>query len=160
MVKSSFLLSAAVALILSGCVSGPSPAGGDEPSSTDTESPPSWVSDRPEDDARYKYFVGTGTSQEGDTAEARRIAAGDILSAIQRFIGVDVSVVTIAENRATLDSFQADITQTLVQEGAARVAGFEIVESWADRSREPALTLYLLARYEKGELLEEKRRQE
>ena len=157
MIERALPLLTLAALLLSGCVSGPSPAASDE---TGSEGPPSWVTRRPEDDASYKYFVGAGTSRTGDLAEARSIAAGDIFSAVQRFIGVDFSSVTIAENLASLDSFKTDITQTIVQEGAARVAGFEIIESWTNRSREPAVTLHLLARYDRRELLKEKERQE
>ena len=113
--KSFFLLLCIIA-VLTGCVSGPSPVRSEE-NKTDTGKPPEWTVKRPEDDSTFKYFVGSGTSQTGDQAEARSIAAGEIYSAIQRYIGVDVTAITIAENRASLDSFKTDITQTITQEG-------------------------------------------
>jgi hypothetical protein len=157
MAKRSLFLLLSFLVALTGCVSGPSTVRSEE---NKPDEPPQWVLKSPEDDSTYKYFVGTGTSKTGDTAEARSIAAGDIYSAIQRYIGVDVSAITIAENRASLDSFKTDITQTITQEGSARVAGFETFESWADHRRKPAVTIYLLARYSKIELAKEKKRQE
>jgi hypothetical protein len=146
-------------LVLFGCVSAPSPVSSEE-STDDKDKPPSWVAKRPEDDSTYKYFVGSGTSNTGDQAEAKSIAGGEIYSAIQRFMGVDVKSISIAENRASLDEFKTSITQIVTQEGSARVAGFEIVESWADAKRKPAVTIHLLARYNKQELAKEKKRQE
>ena len=155
----SFFLLLCVIAALSGCVSGPSPVRSDE-NKPDAAKPPEWTIKRPADDSTYKYFVGSGTSKTGDQAEARSIAAGDIYSAIQRYIGVDITAITIAENKASLDSFKTDITQTITQEGSSRVAGLETVESWADQRRKPSVTLFLLARYNKAELAKEKRRQE
>ncbi len=156
--RSYFLLLCVIA-VLTGCVSGPSPVRSEE-NTPDSAKPPEWIVKRPEDDSTYKYFVGSGTSQTGDQAEARSIAAGEIYSAIQRYIGVDITAITIAKNKASLDSFKTDITQSITQEGSARVAGFETVEAWTDQRRKPAVTLFLLARYNKAELAKEKLRQE
>ena len=145
-----------VLLVASGCVSGPTSVRSDEK----PESVPDWVLTRPQDDATYKYFVGSGTSNGGDQAEARSIAGGDIYGAIQRFIGVDVSSVTESKAKASLDSYKTSITQTVTQKGAALVVGFEITQTWIDERRKPAVTVYILARYDKKELAKEKARQE
>jgi hypothetical protein len=139
-------------LVFGACAGAPEPA--------PELAPPDWVIRRPAADDAYEYFVGTGTSAAGDKAEASEIAAGVIVGDIMRYIGVKVTAETTAVARGSLDSFEAEVTQVVKQTGGARLVGFEIAESWTDGSREPAVTIHLLARYNKTELLKEKRRLE
>lgn len=172
MSKRYLILFLGILLLASGCVSGPPTVseertknGSDSNDSHDNDknnegAPPDWVLNRPQDDATFKYFVGSGSSDRGDQAEARSIAGGDMYSSIQRYIGVDVASVTESKARASLDSYKTSITQTITQTGAARVAGFEITKTWVDEHRKPAVTVYVLGRYKKLELQKEKANQE
>jgi hypothetical protein len=92
-------------------------------------------------------------------AEGEEIARGALIDEIMRFLGVRISSETTATARASLESYQADVVQTLKSTSAGRVVGLEIAERWVNR-REGRTTVYLLARYNKAELAKEKRRLE
>jgi hypothetical protein len=136
-----------ILFLAAGCAGGPQ---------VKESQPPEWVLTQPTDDETYAYFVGYGTSGSGDMAEARNIATAAMLDEILRFLGVRVTSETTAEARGSLDSFKADITQIVRQTGAAKITGFTITDTWADKRKEPAVTLYVLGRYDRKELLKEK----
>ena len=155
--KSFFSLSLTAALavlMLSGCASSPGVA----PAKTGEE-PPQWVLNPPEGDENYMYFTGSGTSNKGDLSEAEEAGRGALLDEIMRYLGVRITSETTATVRATIDSYQTDVIQQLKSTSSGRVTGLEIAEKWADR-RGQAATLYLLARYDKADLLKEKQRLE
>lgn len=122
-------------------------------------SPPAWVLNPPEEDAKYMYFVGSGQSKGGSLAEGEEIARGALIDEIMRYLGVRITSQTTATARSSLESYQADVVQTLTSTSAGRVAGLEIAERWPLRG-EGTVTMYLLARYDKAELAKEKRRLE
>ncbi len=66
---------------------------------------------------------------------------------------------TTAVVKASVDSFQTEMVQRIQASSSGRIAGLEIEDKWLDR-REESVTLYLLARYNKNDLLKEKRRLE
>ena len=140
-------------LLISGCVSEPAPD-----NNKNEIVPPDWVLAKPQDDNSFMYFTGTGTSGSGDNAEAKNFATSGLLAEIMQYIGVTVTTETEATAKATLDQFQADITQTVTQESTVTLAGFEVMEIWIDDRRAPAITIYILARYSKIELSKEKAR--
>jgi len=137
-----------LAALFVGCAGGP----------RSQEPVPDWVLSPPQSDDTYAYFVGYGTSAPGDTAEAREIATATMLDEIMRFIGVRVTSETTAEARGSVDDFRSDITQVVTQTGAGRVMGFTIADTWTDFSKPPAATVYILGRYDRDQLLEEKAR--
>ncbi|MDQ7796393.1 MAG: hypothetical protein RDU47_06385, partial [Spirochaetia bacterium] len=98
-----------VALIVSSCAS--------------TPSIPEWVSQKPAPDARYTYFVGSSSAP--DSATAANDATASLIAGIMQYMGVSVSVSSSAEARASLDDYQAQITQTVKTESKGRLAGFE-----------------------------------
>jgi hypothetical protein len=106
------------------------------------------------------YFRGAGTSAGGDLAEANQIATGDLFADIIRFMGVQITSETTAKAKGGLDSFQTEVEQAVRQKGSARLAGFDINETWLDERRPPAVTTHLLAKYSKQEFLKEKARLE
>jgi len=121
--------------------------------------PPAWVLNPPEPDAQYAFFVGSGESKSGSLAEAEEIARGALIDEIMRYLGVRITSTTTATAKASLESYQADVVQTLKSTSSGRVVGLEIAERWPSQ-REGRTTLYLLARYNKAELAKEKRRLE
>jgi hypothetical protein len=146
------LAAALSAAFLFACGSAPKPV-----SAQDT--PPAWVLNPPEADAQYAYFVGSGESKTGSMAEGEEIARGGLIDEIMRFLGVRISSETTATARATLESYQADVVQTLKSTSAGRVVGLEIAERWVSQ-RAGRTAVYLMARYNKTELAKEKRRLE
>ena len=124
-----------------------------------TETPPAWVLNPPEPDAQYMYFVGSGESRSGSMPEGEEFARGALIDEIMRYLGVRISSETTATAKASLESYQADVVQTLKSTSAGRVVGLEIAERWVNQ-REGRVGVYLLARYNKGELAKEKRRLE
>jgi len=123
------------------------------------EAPPAWVLNPPEADAQYMYFVGSGESKTGSMAEGEEFARGALIDEIMRYLGVRISSETTATAKATLESYQADVVQTLKSTSAGRVVGLQIAERWVSQ-REGRTGVYLLARYNKTELAKEKRRLE
>jgi hypothetical protein len=148
-----FLFIGALLLFISGCVSGPEPAGGP------AAEPPEWVLNPPESDDQYVYFTGSGTSSSGSLAEAEEAARGAVLDEIMRYLGVRITSETTATARASVDDFQTDVVQQLTSKSSGRVTGLEIAEKW-QVEQAGGLTLYLLARYNKTDLAKEKRRLE
>jgi hypothetical protein len=140
--------------IFSGCVGGPVPQ-------EDTEDPvqaaPDWFFNPPDEDEKYKYFIGSGMSESGNVSEAEDNAVRDLMDSIIMYLGVEVNSETTATAKASLDDFSSDIEQTVKTKGSARVSGFEVQEKLPHKKGEK-ITLYLLARYNKIELEKEKKR--
>jgi hypothetical protein len=136
--------------MLAACAGAPTPASG--------QSPPDWVAKRPADDSSYFFFVGSGSSSRGDLKEARAAATAEVMAEIMRYIGVTVTSDTRATARGSLNDFQASIESAVQQTGTARVAGLDIRDTWTDQRRKPSVTMHILARYQRTELLKEKQR--
>jgi hypothetical protein len=156
MKRVSVILSVLVVLtaswMLTGCGSSPSvSAGGGEV--------PEWVLNPPESDEQYFYFSGSGLSRSGSLVEAEEIARGALLDEIMRFLGVKITSETTATAKASLDSFQTEVIQSLTSTASGRVTGLEIADKYADQGS-GGTTLYLLARYNRADLLKEKARLE
>jgi hypothetical protein len=139
-------LSAVLVLLLIGCAGGPA-----------SKPAPEWVYTTPQPDATYFYFTGSGTSKENDQAMAEEIARGVVIDAIMQYIGVKVTSDTTATAKASLDSFKADIQQTVKTSGAGRIAGLQIADKYVEK-RADGTTVYLLARYNLADLNKEKAR--
>lgn len=151
------ILACSLAAILAAC--GSSPPSTQPARGAKAETPPDWVLKPPEPDARYMYFTGSGQSKTGGIAEAEEIARGAVLDEITRYLGVRITSETTAVARSSLESYQADLVQTLKAASSARVAGLELAERWVSE-REGRVTVYLLARYGQAELTREKKRLE
>ncbi|NOY10233.1 MAG: hypothetical protein GXP33_15475 [Spirochaetes bacterium] len=119
--------------------------------------PPNWVFTPPPADNQYMYFTGSGTSRTGDIAEGERIARGVVLDAIMRYLGVDITSKTTAVAKGSLDSFKTDVTQTLTSRSSGRIAGLKVSDRWVEQ-KAGEVTVYLLVKYSRVELLKEKRR--
>jgi len=119
--------------------------------------PPDWVFTPPSPDNQYMYFTGSGTSRTGDIAEGERIAGGVVLDAIMRYLGVEITSKTTAVAKGSLDSFKTDITETLVSKSSGRITGLKVSDRWVER-KAGAVTVYLLVKYNRIELLKEKKR--
>jgi hypothetical protein len=120
---------------------------------------PEWVRKTPEPDAQYTYF--TGSASAGDSATALNDATSSLIAGIMQYMGVSISVTSSAEARASLDDYQAQITQTVRTESTGRLAGFEVAEKYIWRDPKTGqYTAHVLARYATKELLKEKARLE
>jgi len=74
-------------------------------------------------------------------------------------MSLSVSVTSSTEARASIDEYQAQITQTVRTESKGRLVGFEVVEKYIRREPKTGrYTVHILARYETKELLKEKAR--
>ena len=118
---------------------------------------PDWVFTPPQPDAGNFYFTGAGTSKEGDQAQAEQTARGAVIDDIMRYIGVKVTSQTTATARASVDSFKSDILQTVTQTGSGRLSGLQVADMYVEK-RSGAVTVYLLARFDKTALAKEKKR--
>jgi hypothetical protein len=132
-----------VAVVVSGCAS--------------TPSIPEWIRKTPEPDSKYTYFVGSSSAR--DSATALNDATASLIAGIMQYMGVSISVTSDAEARASLDDYQAQITQTVKTEAKGRLAGFEVAEKYIQKDPKTGqYTVHVLARYETKELLKEKTR--
>jgi len=120
---------------------------------------PEWVFTPPQSDNRYMYFTGSGTSKTGDTAEGEQIARGEVLDAIMRYMGVKITSETTAVAKGSLNTFKTDITQTLTSKSSGRITGLQIKDRWIEK-KDNSVTVYILAEYDRNEILKEKKRLE
>ncbi len=127
-----------VAFALSGCAT----VGTNRPA-------PEWVFQPPAADARFEYFVATATSRSGDVEEAESGAAASLLTQINQALGVDVSVLTTAGAKSTLDAYEAELVQQVTQSGAGRVEGLRIADRYVVTG-DAVVTVHLLGEYEKA----------
>ncbi|MBN1412001.1 MAG: hypothetical protein JW969_14225 [Spirochaetales bacterium] len=141
-------------ILVTGCVSQPAP---DKTNALDA---PDWALKKPNDDASYKYFVGSGNSSKGNAVDAEKIAVQDIIDQIILYIGVQITSNTTATAKASLDKFEADLTQTVTTKGATNVAGFEVQEKFPISRKNGEFMMYILARYDKKALEKQKKEME
>jgi hypothetical protein len=135
-----------VSILLGGCAAAPEP-----------RPVPDWVLDGPESSEDYVFFVGSGTSEGAGAAEAEDRATLTVVDEIVRYLGARIEVETTAQVQAGLDFFEEQIQQELRQESRARVEGLRIVDRFVQESNERT-TVYILARYERSALEEERER--
>lgn len=120
---------------------------------------PSWVLTPPSQDGVDTFFTGSASVAGKDLAKATDAATADLVASIMRYIGVKVTVESSATARATLDSYQTDISQTVKSEATNRIAGFKIKDRYtAYDSKTGRMTVYLLAAYRSADLEKEKKR--
>ncbi|MFP4534798.1 MAG: hypothetical protein ACLFNP_03690 [Spirochaetaceae bacterium] len=152
--RSTVIVTVSAALLLGACATerGSSPAQTEEPA-------PDWVMRAPEPTDQYEYFVGSSSDESGDTAAAEDQAIADLIAEITRYLGVRVTSETSAEARASLNSFESEVTQTVRQQSEARVAGFRVQDRYVEEQA-GRVTVHILARYERSALEAEKRRLE
>lgn len=141
-----FAALAAAAVALASCASAPAAA-----------KAPVWTLQTPAPDAKYTYFVGYSDAGPGQAAQATDAATASLIAEIMRYIGVTITAESSATAKATLDSFQSDIIQTVKQSSTSRVVGFQATEKF-QAVRKDGLTVYILGRYETAALEAERKR--
>ena len=118
---------------------------------------PQWALSPPSPDGTYTYF--TGSASAGDPAAAIGDATDRLIAGIMQYIGVNVRVSTSATARASLDSYSADLRQTVETESSNRLTGFQVTQKHLAKEPKTGMTTaYILARYETRELEKEKAR--
>jgi hypothetical protein len=142
------LLTLAIALAFMSCVSGPKPA----------SAPPDWVLAPPPPDGSYTYFVGSSSAGSGNTVKATDDATANLVASIMNYLGTRITVDSTAQARATLDSYQADIVQTVRSESSGRLSGFIIKDRFQAPGPNNSISVYILAAYQTVELEKEKAR--
>jgi hypothetical protein len=133
------LVAAAAVLVLAGCASAPQA----------TRFTPEWVLEPPQSTDRHELFVATGTDASGDVQAAEEQAASSLLTRINQALGVDVSVLTTAEARSTLDRYEASVRQEVTQSGGGRLEGFRVADRYVVRD-DGRVTVHLLGEYERA----------
>lgn len=136
------------------CAGTPKGATAKEP---ERKTPPDWVLTPPKETAQHSFFVGSASDPKGDAAKAEEQAVYNLIAEITRYLGVRVTSETTSEAKATLDRFQAQVTQQIKQEGSARVTGLRVVDKFIQKEGE-RVSVYILAQYERAELEKEKAR--
>lgn len=119
---------------------------------------PEWTYKTPGPDGTYTYFVGYSSAGNGDITKATDDATANLVSSIMNYIGQKITVDSTAVARATLESYQADIIQTVKSESKGRITGFLIKEKYIAKGKDGMVTVYILAAYETKELEKEKAR--
>jgi len=147
-----FLLTALLIFVFSACVSKPAP---DSPPTKTAATAPDWFYKTPEEDATYKYFVGSGSSSKKDASEAEETAILDLIDQILMYIGIQITSDTEAKGIGSIDEFKTEISQVVTSSGKAQVSGFEIMEKLPNEKSD-ALIIYVLSRYNKKDLEKEK----
>ena len=124
------------ALLLASCVSTPAQT-----------KAPGWTLTTPSPDASNTYFVGYSADPGGDAAKATEGATANLLSTIMNYIGVKISVDSSATARASYDSYQAEIVQTVRTQSNNRLAGFMVKDRYQIKEKGGRVTVYILASY-------------
>lgn len=132
-------------LLLLSCVSQPEPA-----------SAPDWVLNPPSPDGTYTYFVGYSSAGGGDIAKAADDATANLVASIMNYIGTRITVDSTATAKASLESYQADIVQSVRSQSAGRLTGFMVKERFQAPGPNNSITVYILAAYQTNELEKEK----
>lgn len=140
---------AAALFLLASCASAPAA----------TKKAPAWIFETPKPDATNTYFVGTSSDAGGDVATATNDAAANLIASIMQAVGVSVSVKTEGVAKASLDSYQAELKQTVTTEANNRLGGFQVKEKFVEKDKKTGrVTVYVLASYVTAELQAEKKR--
>lgn len=120
---------------------------------------PDWVLSPPQADEQFEYFVVSAESPQGSYAEAEEAAGLNLISQIDRVLGVDISLVSDAEVRGTLEEYEAEVRQSVRQVGSGTINGLRIVDRFLQQ-REQGVILYVLASYERSALEAEKEKRQ
>jgi len=137
------------ALLLASCVSSPK---------AQTKAP-DWALATPGADGTYTYFVGYSSDPAGDAAKAAEGATANLLASIMNYIGVKITVDSSATAKASYDSYQAEIIQTVKTQSTNRLAGFLVKERHQIKDKKSGrITVYILASYLTKDLEAEKTR--
>jgi hypothetical protein len=118
---------------------------------------PSWVLSTPVADSANTYFVGSGPGPDSGSATAE--ATSNLIANIMQYIGVAVKVDTSATAKASLDSYSAEIRQTVETQSTNRLAGFKVLERYSSRDKATGrYVVHILASYSTADLRKEKAR--
>lgn len=142
-----------LALVLAGCAGGPAAQGNQEGSTQ----APAWAMETPPPSSGFTYFVGYADGPANGEVQATEAATAGLIAEIMRYIGVTITAESSATARSTLDSFQADLVQTVKQTSSNRVAGFQIAERFVQK-KPNGVTVYILGKYNTKDLESEKKR--
>ncbi|MFP4442402.1 MAG: hypothetical protein ACLFST_04720 [Spirochaetia bacterium] len=142
-----------IVLALTGC------AGTQSGNGLDSREVPDWVTSPPLSDSENEYFVVSASDRSGDIAAAEEEAALSMIAEINRALGVELSVETSAEARASLEDFEASVKQAVTQSGSGTIAGLRVADRYIYRTEE-RVTVYLLGQYDKAAFLKEQRERE
>jgi hypothetical protein len=118
---------------------------------------PDWTLETPAPKDGFTYFVGYADGPANGEAQATESATASLIAEIMRYIGVTITAESSATAKSTLDSYQADLVQTVKQTSTNRIAGFQVSEKFVAK-RSAGVTVYILGRYSTKDLEGEKRR--
>ncbi len=137
------------ALLLVSCVSSPKAQG----------KAPDWTLTTPPADGTNTYFVGYSSDPAGDAAKAAEGATANLLASVMNYIGVKITVDSSATARASYESYQADIVQSVRTQSTNRLAGFMVKDRHQIKDKKSGrVTVYILAAYATRDLEAEKTR--
>ncbi len=118
---------------------------------------PSWVLQTPPPDSANTYFTGTAIGP--DMATASGDATANLIAGIMQYMGVSVKVNTEATAKATVDSYTAEIRQSVETQTTNRLTGFQIKQKYVQKDPKTGrTTVHILASYITADLNREKQR--
>lgn len=120
---------------------------------------PGWVDNPPGETGESFSFVAAGSDPGGDEAAARQQAGSQLVSEITRYLGVRITSDTTVEARDAYGEFESQVSQTITESSRAQIGDLQVVDSYTSRGPS-GVTVYLLAEYDRGALLNEKARLE
>lgn len=118
---------------------------------------PGWALKTPDPDSADTFFTGTGSGRT--PAEALSNATNNLVASVMQYMGTSVNVQTTATAKASLDQYQADLTQVVSTEASGRLAGFRVKDKKLVQDGKTGTTqAFILAAYLTPELEKEKKR--
>jgi len=95
---------------------------------------PAWTMETPAPSGGNTYFVGYADGSADAEAKATENATAGMITEIMRYIGVTITAESSATAKSTLDTFEADLVQTVTQSSSGRVSGFQLAEKYVAKS--------------------------
>jgi hypothetical protein len=119
---------------------------------------PQWVEVTPADTREYTYFVGRGTSENGQRKEAREEAVKALLDEIINSLDVRITEQTPEKAKNALREFRTALSKQLSVEPSKAGESVVMIKDHWFAQQNSGVTAYLLAQYEKEALEQVKTR--
>ena len=107
---------------------------------------------------QYEYFVALANDRSGNETTAQSIASDMLIDDIVRYLGIHVIDDSDPVMRAVLTDFQITIRNQIERSDSAPAAGFQVIDRYVSYDKNDAPTVYLLARYARPALQDERTR--
>lgn len=121
---------------------------------------PAWVTGQTTAEPGVEYFVSSGVNPLGNIALAEESAAQKLVDQISMFLGVTVTAETEAIARASLEQYDISVINSVKTRSDGTISGLSIKDRFVQTDAKGQVSVYLLAAYDKADLLKEKSRRQ